>query len=199
MGQAAAVLALGGVLLATLVPAVTVRRGVVRGALLVGGVLLAAGGGGVLLSGSPGRVCLALLPLAGFALTLAGLTRLLVALRLPGAAAAGLAGLAGCALLVLPFLGDPLVEPGKPGTPSPAAIEVLLDGCPLAASVGGGMGVDFMRTRSAYGSSAGSPLSRIGPYYAFEYPRPWVAGGGFALAGLLLLWVSSIAPVPRAP
>ena len=125
------------------------------------------------------------LPLAGFALFAAGIARALRASRCPGPAAAGLAALLGCGLLVLPFLGDVLVEPSGPGKESPAAVSALVGGSPLSAAVGGGLGLDLLKTPRAYGPSGGG-LSKIGAYYAYAYPRPAVAGAAWAAAGLLL-------------
>ena len=127
----------------------------------------------------------AAVPLAGFALFSAGLARAFRASRCPGPPAAGLAALLGCGLLVLPFLGDTLVEPSGPGKESPAAVSVLVGGSPLSAAVGGGLGLDLLKTPRAYGPSGGG-LSKIGAYYAYAYPRPAVAGAAWAAAGLLL-------------
>jgi hypothetical protein len=149
-----------------------------RGGLRVPAALVLAG---ALASGSPGAGVV----LLGFGIFLAGLVRALGAARCPVPAAAGLASLLGCGLLVLPFLGDPLVEARGPGKGSPAAIAALVGGSPLAAAVGGGLGVDLLKTPRAYGSSGGG-LSRIGAYYAYAYPRPAAAGAGWAAAGLLL-------------
>jgi hypothetical protein len=130
----------------------------------------------------------AALPLAGFALFGAGFARILVAARCPAPAASGLASLLAAALLVLPFVGDPLVEPGGPGKGSPAAIAVLVGGSPLCASVGGGLGVDLLHSPRAYGG-----LSRIGTFYAYRYPRPVAAAGAWAAAGVLLAAGASLA------
>ncbi len=161
------------------------------GLLLAGGLLAAAGAG-------PGEAALALLPLAGFALLLAGAVRALRAARCPAAAAAGLAALLGCGLLVLPFVGDPLVEARGPGKWSPAAVSVLTGGSPLCASVGGGLGIDLLKSPRAYGGSSGG-LSRIGPYYAHPYPGPAAAGGMFAAVGLLLAAAAGLARRRSAP
>lgn len=132
-------------------------------------------------------MALALLPLAGFALLLGGAAAVLRSAGAPPAAAAALPSLLGCALLVLPFLGDPLVEPGGAGRSSPAAVGVLLGGSPAAASIGGGLGVDLLRTPRAYGEAGGGGLSRIGAFYSSSYPSPAASALGFGAAGLLLL------------
>jgi len=127
--------------------------------------------------------------LVGGALLLAGTAVAAVAGK-PGGAL--LAALLGCGLLVLPFAGDSLVEARGPGRWSPGVVALLVDGSPLCASVGGGLGVDLLRTPRAYGSG-GEGLSRIGPYYPYSYPGPAAAGAGFAAAGLLLGWGAGVA------
>jgi hypothetical protein len=157
-------------------------------------VLLAGTVAAAIIAG-PGPALLALLPLAGFGLFLAGLVRALRAARCPAAAAAGAASLLACALLVLPFAADPLVEAGGPGKGSPAAVAALTGGSPLCAAVGGGLGVDLLKTPRAYGASGGG-LSRIGAYYSYSYPRPAAAGAAWAAAGLLLLGIVGLARRP---
>ncbi len=197
---AAAVLACASaVVLAVGVPALASRRsGGLRKAGILGGLVL----GSLLLAGialeGPDRAFRALLPLAGFSAAAAGGSRWLAAWGAPRAAAAGLAALAGCALLVLPFLGDPLVEPGPPGKSSPASVEALLGFSPLAASVGGGLGVDYLRAPLAYGGPRGPGLSRIGAFHPCPYPDPARSGARFAIAGVVFLLLCGVAPVRRA-
>ena len=194
---AGAVLAGAGALLSILVPALAAEGGRSRRiAAAAGAVLLLAGGGAVAAGAGPGAAAAALLPLAGFAVLLAGAARALRALRAPRAAAGGLAALLGAGLLVLPFLGDPLVEPGGAGRSSPAAVRVLLGGSPAAASIGGGLGVDLLRTPRAYGGASGGGLSRIGAFYAYDYPGPAASAAGMAVAGILLLAGAGVARAP---
>jgi hypothetical protein len=175
--------------LAVAVP-VAASRGGLRAQAFAGGTLLLAGAVAAAPGAGAGGAVLAVLPLAGFAVLLAGTVRALRAVRCPPAAAAGLAALLGCGLLVLPFVGDPLVEARGPGKWSPAAVSILVGGSPLCASVGGGLGIDLLKTPRAYGASGGG-LSRIGPYYAHSYPGPAAAGAGLAAAGLLLFAASA--------
>jgi hypothetical protein len=148
--------------------------------------VLLAGAATAAAAAGPGPALLGVLPLAGFALFLAGGTRALAALRCPASAAAGLAALLGCGLLVLPFVGDFLVEARGTGQESPETVAVLVGASPLCASLGGGLGVDVLRTPRAYGT-AGDGLSRIGAYFHYSYPSPAASGAGFAAAGALLL------------
>jgi len=134
-------------------------------------------------------VAAALVPLAGFAILLAGVSLALRAAGTPPAAAAGGAALLGCALLALPVLGDPIVEARGPGKSSPAAVDALLAGSPLVASVGGGLGVDILRTPRAYGTAGQEGLSRIGPYYPTGLPGPFGPAAGFAAVGAALLFL----------
>ncbi len=187
---AAAVVTVCAVSLAVGVPALSGRGW--RNTLLAGAVLVATAAGGAALLVGPGPGLAAALPLAGFALAMAGMAAALGASRLPAAAASGLAGMLGCGLLVLPFLADPLVESRGPGRVSPGAVAAILGGSPLAASLGGGLGVDFLKTPRAYGGSGGGGLSRIGAYYSYAYPAPLASGAGFAVAGALLLAGSGV-------
>ena len=127
----------------------------------------------------------AALPLAGAAILGAGAARALLAARCPAPAAAGLAALLVAAILALPLLGDALVEARGPGRGSPAAVAALVGGSPLCASVGGGLGVDLLKSPRAYGASGGG-LSRIGAYYPYAYPGPAPSGAGWGAAGILL-------------
>lgn len=174
-------------LVAVAVPAAAARGGW-RGTAIVACLAVLAG---TAASGSPGAGVV----LLGFALFAAGLARTLPG---PPPAAAALAALLCCGLLILPFLGDIFVEPGAPGRGSPAAVAVLVGGCPLSAAVGGGLGVDLLRTPRAYGG-AGGGLSRIGAYYAYAYPRPAAAGAAWGAAGILLLAGAGLARRRRAP
>ncbi len=191
MSTAAAAITVTAAALAVAVP-MAAAGGRRRAPALVGGALLLAGTAVAAVAGKPGGALLAALPLAGFAVLVAGGVRALGALRLPPAASVGLATLLGCGLLVLPFAGDSLVEARGPGRWSPGVVALLVDGSPLCASVGGGLGVDLLRTPRAYGSG-GEGLSRIGPYYPYSYPGPAAAGAGFAAAGLLLGWGAGVA------
>jgi len=145
----------------------------------------------------PGPGLAASMPLAGLALFLAGGTRAARRWGTPPAAAAALAALLGCSLLVLPFLGDPLVESRGPGRASATAVAVLVGGSPLLASAGGGLGVDVLRTPRAYGGREGPGLSRIGPYFAHSVPGPWASAAALGGVGALLLLVSVLPPVAR--
>ena len=177
---AGAVLAGAGALLSILVPALAAEGGRSRRiAAAAGAVLLLAGGGAVAAGAGPGPAA-----------------RALRALRAPRAAAGGLAALLGAGLLVLPFLGDPLVEPGGAGRSSPAAVRVLLGGSPAAASIGGGLGVDPRRPPRASGGAAGGGLPRIGAFYAYDYPGPAAVAAGMAVAGILLLAGAGVARAP---
>lgn len=196
---AAALFCAGGAVLAVAVPALASRRwgGLRSAGILAGSALGALFVAGTLLMADPARAFAATLPLAGFAVASAGGARLLLAAGAPRAAAAGLAALLGCALLVLPFLADPLVEPGGPGKSSPGAVAGILGASPLAASVGGGLGVDLLRAPLAYGGPSGPGLSRIGAYHPSPYPDPARSGLRFAVAGILLFTFCGVASVRR--
>lgn len=189
--SAAAALFVAGAALAVAVPAAALREGP-KAPLVVGGGAVLAGAAAAAVLAGPGAALIAVLPLAGFGVFLAGLARALRAARCPAPAAAGLASLLACALLVLPFVGDPLVEARGPGRGSPAAVAALTGGSPLCASAGGGLGVDLLKTPRAYGASGGG-LSRIGAYYDYDYPRPAASGAAWAAAGILLLGAPALA------
>jgi hypothetical protein len=189
--DAAAVVCAGAVL-SLLVPCLAAARPGWRPATVTALLVLAAAGLLAATAAGPGPALAAVLPLAGLCVALGGATRLLRALRAPAAAAAGAAALAGCGLLVLPFLGDALVEWRGPGRASPAAVEVLLSGCPTAGALGGGLGVDLLRSPRAYGGPGREGLSRIGAFYAYRYPRPWASGAGFAAAGAGFLLLAAV-------
>ncbi len=186
-GEAAAALLLGTAVAAVGVPALgplrcgaDAARAVALGAAgLLPGVLLAtlaAGAGPALRASAP---CVALVAVSW------GAAAAVRAAGMPGGGSAALAGLLSMALLALPFLGDPLVEPGGAGRASPGAVRWLLAACPMAGAVGGGLEVDLLRAPRAYGGSGGG-LSSIGAYHRYAYPDPLVqAGGCLAVAALL--------------
>jgi hypothetical protein len=185
----------GAVVVALVVPALASRPGAsgLRRAALATGAVLALVGLIAMVDAGPGSGLRALPPLLGLGVLAVGLSRLLQARPgLPPAAASATASLLSLALLVLPFLGDALVEPGGPGGSSPTAISALVGGSPLSASVGNGLGVDFLHAPRAYGGDEADGLSRIGAFYAYRYPSPWAAMVGLGLTGLVLLGLSSL-------
>jgi hypothetical protein len=158
--------------------------GVVVASSAVAAILSLIAGGGL----QPVWIARSAAIVIGFGVILVGVSSL--TRRLGGRPHAGQSAACAAAALMLStvFIVNPAVAATR-GKTKIAVIQVAVVGNPLVAAAGAGVDYDILLSRRSAVSLYN--ISLIGPDHLYRYPPWWLIGGGYCVAGLILIVLAS--------